>query len=584
MVWFWKTAAAAPVLLLFAHGAWAGHYALRDTDAKGAFKNPYGGKVVEASSTTHYEGNSDNYGGTAHGNGTVSCSGKITTIFDWKRDPIADPDNPGQMIDDPSDAPPLRIIVKEHCTASYSASDGVQLGSASGSCDNGLGFVKRSASPSRQSAVKGGLLAHPNYFAVGGVSRKSDGTRYKEEDGGETVTITCSPTAQASGSGCDVSVSYSVAITPLSIDFLGLTRDGKDLKFLTGQKITASLNSELTAAYPTGPRGQTWTTDGAASAPGNTASSIMFRDYQETRTSQQFIKLTDGDMKKPNFIFYTFDNGSIVLKCDAELVFPEDSTDAPVKVVKPLPKVSVTAKTIISVRPTNIRWQVENGVVRGDTTPISDLFGYMGVIGSAYLNGQDWHDVNVTVPAPFEGQGQCCFVQLINADRTLERVVPPSANPNAAAVYEKDPFNALECLDSSFPYNFAMPIQWNVSRQRGGRGFDSPQQKVSVPDRDNGGMDWRRAVAVDSMETWLMYMPPSKDRQRTIWIPMASYTWGWNGTAEKKGPLDSQSNQPSWILTDSSTPPTDRVMPKKTTKFPEWIRFSPSPFSLVPRH
>ena len=581
---FWKVAiaiAALSAVLLSPHESQAGNYILHPVSGPDA-PNPSGGTAVNPSVSLPYTGGEHDYGRTTGGGPFATCSGIITTVYDWKRDLIASPNTPGQMIDDPADDPPQEVIVKEYCKALYSSR--AAPGGAKGSCSNGLGF---------DSVDKAGPwilwlpYGPPGFIILGDwVQGISEGVRFKKQTGGQTVTVTCSPSAAAStpNGPCQVTVTYFIDITPLSVDFLGVTHDGSSLKFLTGQGVTASLNAHCEVKQDS----YKWELSGLGSPIGNPptpSTGGVFKDYQYTGSPGRVTYLSPRDKTLPTFSFYTVDKADLSVKCDAELVFPDSTPEFPVKIESPLPKVSVTAKAIESIRPSSFDWPIINGVVRGDADPIK-AFGYFGIIGAFYLNGQDWDNVNVTVPYPFVQQGECCFVQLINANRTLERILLPFSN--GATVYEKDPFNALPCLDSGFPYPYAnvhTNYKWNV-RTSVGVGGDRPEQPVSTSVSDNGGTDWRRSTALDSMTTWLMYQPPSVGGQSTTWIPIASYDWGWSGTAQKVGPPPNpQSTEPTWELTAHSKPPNGPVTPQTTTVHPTWglYRISPSPFGFEPR-
>jgi hypothetical protein len=54
---------------------------------------------------------------------------------------------------------------------------------------------------------------------------------------------------------------------------------------------------------------------------------------------------------------------------------------------------------------------------------------------------------------------------------------------------------------------------------------------MEIDPNDGGGNNWITSKAIDSFKTWVMYKPPAVGSQPVTWIPMSSYTWHWNGTA-----------------------------------------------------
>jgi hypothetical protein len=145
----------------------------------------------------------------------------------------------------------------------------------------------------------------------------------------------------------------------------------------------------------------------------------------------------------------------------------------------------------------------------------------------------------------------------------LERItVPPYAS-----LFVKDPNNGIKCLDAGYPYPFGG--SWLVKNL--GKGYDSPQQPIFWSPNDNGGTDWRRSSASDSFETWIMYMPPSVNSRPTAWIPIASYTWAWGGSATLA------TGATVWTLNPGA--PTGG-QPAESFVHPKWQDFSPGNFGF----
>jgi hypothetical protein len=126
---------AAPILFFLLSGwAHAGQYQLRTTIPK----NPYGGIVHAGVNSWAYGTYGSGYGGNAWDMEYAECVGTVTTVYDWVRDQIENPANPGTMIPDPWDEPPEFVISAEYCSASYYAMS--HISSPLAFCDSGLGF------------------------------------------------------------------------------------------------------------------------------------------------------------------------------------------------------------------------------------------------------------------------------------------------------------------------------------------------------------------------------------------------------------------------------------------------------------
>jgi hypothetical protein len=93
---------------------------------------------------------------------------------------------------------------------------------------------------------------------------------------------------------------------------------------------------------------------------------------------------------------------------------------------------------------------------------------------------------------------------------------PPSTKPS----YYECANYGREGLDNSFffPAMLAGQNPWAVNSNV--IGADGPSISWAHPERDGGGTDWYKVEAADSMTTWVMYKPPSKDGQPTTWVPL----------------------------------------------------------------
>jgi hypothetical protein len=135
----------------------AGNYQRRTKDPTTGqiIKNPSGGELksnqIEApyANETYGGGYGGGIGQAETGTG-ATCSGTITTIYDWVPSRIPNPD-PSALTDedptkdsvpDPLDLPPDVVIAKETCTASYESEVYGPTGTPDGACANGLGFTE----------------------------------------------------------------------------------------------------------------------------------------------------------------------------------------------------------------------------------------------------------------------------------------------------------------------------------------------------------------------------------------------------------------------------------------------------------
>ena len=149
------------------------------------------------------------------GSGTATCSGAITTTFTWIPSGANDP-------------PPTKVMVAE--TASVSGNSFGFPASPTASANTGLG----KSAPE----VKTPSSAPPGSFQM---SAALTYTRIKSYSGGQTVTVTCSPSVNATGVYyCNASVGYTASISNVQI-----LRDGQPItdannKCLPGEAIYLS--------------------------------------------------------------------------------------------------------------------------------------------------------------------------------------------------------------------------------------------------------------------------------------------------------------------------------------------------------
>lgn len=493
----------------------------------------------------------------------ITCEGTITSVWDWNPDLIEFPANSGEFIPDPLDTPPEWVVVAEYCIAKYSAYHFIP-GSMSGTCDNGLGFS--------MTRTYDELYMYPpdgDPHLIGWVEwGESKGTRYKKVAGQETITLTCTPgvSVQVNNGMCFAEVRYGVSIMVPRVELLGTTRflNPHAVKFLPGQRIRATIGMPnpygLPPALAVDPESYRWSlsNDGVEA----------FKDYVTGTYLGKKYPLLDHDKRQSVFNFYTNKNGETQVVCDFKFVLPGGA-----RFEGGLPDFQVKSKAIHSVRPEYVDSEVvpNTNATGGVILREPDDFIFFDP-----LEGQEWKDVQFSVPLPFSQVGEGRFVQLITADRNIYRTVTnPLARTRFRNIVWSSPILWLygtgqEALDTSFPPPQALAPDWNLPDK--GRLIDSPSQKLFISSL-NYTAHWFKATAIDSFQTWALYKPPQKDGQPTVWIPIVRYKWTWGGVAER---IPYPSGQ--WILSSFSGQVTQQPAP--TSDFPEWERLSNSPIQF----
>lgn len=398
-------------------------------------------------------------------------------------------------------------------------------------------------------------------------------TRYEVKTVSNGSFLVMSPTMSASVSGAQGNARLSIGMTAsasnVSVSLTGATTDNNTLKVLTGQQINLSLvSSPGVKIDASGKPMIQWTVSGGG----------VFKDYDpfapggQDRCHVQYH--TAEDWKQPSPGFFTKSAGAVSVSCVATLDFPADAV-----VVAPLPEVNVTARALTSMKPTVTRWDIESGFTQDDrnSAGLVTKFGLLAV--PSVPEGQYWTDVMINVQAPFSG-GIGCFAQIITPNRRADRTPPPGST--ASPYYEKVN-NGFPGLDVAFPYPVIATgsqggYTWNVPSVNTPAG-DSPKQGVTPSDVDGGGTAWYQVVAGDTMTTWVMYRPVSKDGQPTAYVPLMNYSWGWSGTMKKdpSGVWQFVSHSPQ----NATQSPITQAK-AATDNHPEWDRQHEYGFILLP--
>ena len=331
----------------------------------------------------------------------------------------------------PDEPPPLSAVVVETCEATAS---GTKVNAASGSSasasasgDNGLGVSDSSP----------GVVSSDGSSTLYSVD--CSGSRYSVQSGA-TITVTCSPTANATSipAGASVNVNYDVTATPVTIVLAGLTYpDSPNNCVLTGQQVVASLSAGVGT-----PSGYNWTMSGGE--PFNNF--FVAADQSEGEE----LPLTTANRQAAELRFFTKEVGSVTVSCTATVTFP-DGTPGSVQAV---------ARAFASQKPTVV-WQIESNRARFNIDPAEgptlnpSYFSPFNINPAApFPEGQTW---NATISVPF-GSGEGAYVQLVTPARYLYK----SSTEPPPLVF-RFPNNGLEGLDGAFPYDIhGQPLVWEL--------------------------------------------------------------------------------------------------------------------------
>lgn len=373
-------------------------------------------------------------------------------------------------------------------------------------------------------------------------------------------------------------VEYSTKIFTPQISYKGVTEfAGDNLKFITGQQVECSIKLvssvepvsqgpgfQLSQILPfsllvcstnpfaaisslaksgqsqppvplVNPNSYTWAISGG----------MPFKNFFYGNTGGK-VDLAASDLQLPQFKFFTVDRGDITISSDFIVDPPSGTTTDG----NPL-SFHLSETAIESVRPTLETWDIASGQVQKWEGLV---FGFGP---PAEHPGQLWTSVQATL-AEFPTNGDCGFVQLINAKREFRKQISLSS----AMIYRNTSYG-VEVLDNGIPYD---PPQnngttlWPISTY--GTNSDSPNQNFSLFSVDPNDV-WIYSSADDSFRTWVMYKPDSKDLLQTTWVPLGIYTWQWNGQVQRSDP------QHNWSQVTGSH---SKSSWSSTTSFPQWTQ------------
>lgn len=495
---------------------------------------PPTGPPVRSFSTS---GGVSGFGGqaAAGGNTTEYAKGGITTSFNWTG----------------TDPAPQSVIVTQTCVATWLSA--YCTPAVIGSCDNGLNGLQLTTGPTE---LNNGPGTSEGYDATGTCGEDSSGNAvpvYSVVTGAATLNlptlnVNSSITGSTTAGPLIASVSYSAAVSPVTITLSGVKVDTDgSLKLLTGQQVEASLNLN---GGPGNLSNFDWTVEGDG----------VYGAYLPSESSAQIQPIDTGES---SVFFYDKTGGDkISVSCTATITFPDGTTSS----------VSATAPVINVLKPTVTRCDINN-IPGVNYSP--NNFSDDG--GEPWYGAREiWAPIVITVPDPFGNiTGSAGIAQMIR-DTTFQDTRATSGEPAYVPQMEIAPYGTYNTwvpvmggLDCGFLY----PFTDNYNSDANGNGTVSPSNSTawnapgtgaaednpSVPCApnlvagDTGTTDWNASGGQDDFYTWIMFSPDGSS-----WVPLSKFSWTFVGDANKTGSMWQGGSGPS----SSGATATD--------EFPEW--------------
>jgi hypothetical protein len=500
--------------------SWAGSY--QPLQGQG-IKNPQGGSFTSAIGTVAYGGTMMGYGGTVEDDHLVTMSGEITATWVWVRDRVPNPDpsaltdgNPNNdTVEDPLDVPPEEVIVVQYCDASYTGMYYPE-GTGMGSCSNGLGAPDVSQVDIYYTYDEEGNQIVWHYV----VSGRSVGIKSEQRAGSETLTVTCSPSAEAHVPLAGVvraKINYSCGIVTPTVTLEGVTHfyspervqgviTGQEVTGLAGLSISPEVGSIL-ANLGSPPNGIRFT-----SYQWRIPTSLdPFFRFNVTLSSAARENHRAQHLRSQSVRFFTNKDGTDKLILGAKIALPNGLGGETIF------SLLANSKNLQSVRP------IGDFLVRTGDVQHAVYYGAAGFMfhgNASSTHGQQWLDAEVELSTHFGSVGRALFCQIITASRELIRELKPGAPSGTPVRFVKAEHNGLAALDAGFPYPYG--DVWELPGM--GYGVDSPFQPYTL---DLGlGNEWTEkwlsSTANDSFKTWLLYLPPSVGGRPVAYIPLRS--------------------------------------------------------------
>lgn len=546
----------------------------------GTYKNPRGGKAVGLYGSVDYSYSFafNMYGSSAGtSSGNSSCTGAITTDFEWVPDTV-----PGTTRPNLADEPPEEVILRE---AIDMAAEVLSVNAtASVEVNHGLeGFPLPNGSPGPSIPY-----AYENKpWEVGGaiigvsIKESAKGIRYRIIPGEKNITITCDPSAISTdtlGSGY-TQVYYMASIIVPVVKVAGTklantstTTDWFLPHYAAGQTLECTVDLsqdwklsgiDIDRPIPQDTRDFKWELNSVTS---------NYRDSVFTADLGKFNPLTAVHLNSATLRFFSVKAGEPSLRVNFGLkLAPYAPTGYDLQNLIVDINRSTTGGSQMNlnrrmrcVRPAYDTWEVE------ELENVTQVYGPNGRPGVRYgtdtANGQSWSNAKCKfVPAGPDFGGQTAFVQLITAKRKCTL-----SNGEQTKIYTNIHYGNEAC-DTTAPYSYGNVVDIT----EGNTGFDTPVQYL-YPNKTGVSMDTivtGSATAEDTFRTYFMYRPTPVDKLPTNWISMATYEWKWNGTVTY--------NRNTGLVSVSGAGSVINY-PSATETNPVWIRNLPINFAFLP--
>lgn len=238
------------------------------------------------------------------GSGTGTISGTVSTVFRWKKSL----DSMGN--EDPFDLPPTKVIVLESSDV-WGEAKTYPAGSPTATCQTGLSTVGQT---NNTFTVPITIPIPPTVMTIGtwAYTRKTQ-TCPRVVDGGDTVTVTSSPsvTTYAPNGPYSVNYHYTAAAYPIKITVGDSVYDEGTYYGEISRRHTASIS---TTAPGVGFQSHVWSMQGA-----------IFKSYTHdysTSTSQGFVtEIVSGDLQVASPSWSWIYGGAWDVACNATITY-----------------------------------------------------------------------------------------------------------------------------------------------------------------------------------------------------------------------------------------------------------------------
>ena len=458
------------------------------------------------------------------GNGSATLGGTLTTVFTWV------PDVPG-------DAPPQKVVAMESCTT-YASARAYPSGSPTGSADNGLDPRFCTNTHTDDSPIYYPIPVPPYRQLIGNGSwASSSGTAPRIVSGGQTVTVTCSPsTTCASGSGpLSISLSYSASVSPIGITLTGPRKNAGADECMIGKGVSGVLSAPGLSLdqYAWGVGGST------------------FKSYTASQALGKVYDLDGTDLSQAQPHWFWKEASSALVSCTARasyngIVIGSASAQRGVAIYAPYSAFGANVhSSSLYFDGGQYGTSVPSSVATWNPATVTDpAFGFcIDFYGEVGTPQRFWESGSA---------GQHCYAQLAN----IHNVTSFGGGGFGGIPY----FQVISTdgrfdLDNDFPYPGSG--YWNADSVES-PGPD-PNQHVTQDGPSLGLPLPARAFSLDDQyKMYQLYRPPGPD---VAWVPLNRIAWECVGGYEVPW-LPSGSAVPGSIVQQTSSGPV--------STHPEW--------------